>query len=244
MKGSTYILLVDYYSRFEEVQKLTLTTTASVIAFLKPMFARYGIPNTLVSDNGPQFSSAEMNEFSEAYRFHHITTSPYYPQANGQAERTVKTVKDLLRHAKDPHMALLSYRATPLAWCGLSPAELLMGQKIRTTVPQPTNVFIPTWTHIQNLTTLHQSYKSKQDDYYNRQHRVKSLPNLPDNTPVWVQTENSQVPGTVVQQAATPRSYVVSTPTGQVKRNRVSLRRRRERERLQKLYTMNHPTEL
>ena len=127
-------------------------------------------------------------------------------------------------------MALLSYRATPLAWCGLSPAELLMGWKIRTTVSQLTNVFIPTWSHIQNLSTLHQSYKSKQDDYYNRQHRVKSLPNLPDNTPVWVQTENSQVPGTVVQQAATPRSYVVSTPTGQVRRNRVSLRRRRERE--------------
>ena len=65
LKGSTYILLVDYYSRFVEAQKLTSTTTASVIAFLKPMFARYGIPNTLISDNGPQFSSAEMKEFSK-----------------------------------------------------------------------------------------------------------------------------------------------------------------------------------
>ena len=194
------------------------------------MFAHYGIPNTLISDNGPQFSSAEMKEFSEVYGFNHITTSPYYPQANGQAEQTVKTVKDLLRHAKDPHMALLSYHATPLAWCGLSPAELLMGCKIRTTVPQPMNVFIPTRTHIQNLSKLHQSYKSKQDDYYNRQHHVKSLPTLPANIPVWVQTENSQVPGTVVQQAATPILYIVSTPTGQVRRNRVSLRQRRERE--------------
>ena len=89
-------------------------------------------------------------------------------------------MKDFLRHAKVPNMTLLSYHAMPLAWCGLSPAELLMGRKIRTTVPQPMNAFIPTWTHIQNLSKVHQSYKSKQDDYYNRQHRVKSLPTLPD----------------------------------------------------------------
>ena len=229
LKGSTYILLVDYYSRFVEVQKLNSTTTASVIAFLKPMFARYGIPATLISDNGPQFISAEMKEFAETYGFHHITTSPYYPQANVQAERTVKTVKNLLSNAKDPHMALLSYRTTPLIWCGLSPAELLMGQKIKTDVPQPQNIYIPTWTHTQNLKDLHMKYKSMQEKYYNNQHRATSLPSLPDNSPVWVQTESSQVPGTVVQQAATPRSYIVSTPTGQVRRNRISLRHRRER---------------
>ena len=229
LNGSTYIVLVDYYSRFMEVQKLTSTTSASVIAFLKPMFARYGIPVTLVSDNGPQFSSAEMKEFAEGYGFHHITTSPYYPQANGQAERTVRTVKNLLRNAKDPHMALLSYRATPLEWCGLTPAELLMGRKIRTDLPQSKNNYIPTWTHTQNLKELHEKYKSKQENNYNNRHRVKTLPSLPDNTPVWIQTENTHVPGTVVQQAATPRSYIVSTPTGQLRRNRISLRHRRER---------------
>lgn len=69
-----------------------------------------------------------------------------------------------------------------------------------------------------------------QDKYYNNQHRVKTLPSLPDNTPVWIQTENSQVPGTVVHQATAPRSYVILTPTGQVRRNRISLRYRRERE--------------
>ena len=85
LKGSTYILLVDCYSRFVEVQKMTSTTTASIIAFLKPMFAWYRIPATLISNNGPRFSSAEMQEFPELYGFYHIT-SLYYPQANGQAE--------------------------------------------------------------------------------------------------------------------------------------------------------------
>ena len=86
LKGKSYILLVDYYSRFVEVQELKSTTTSSVISFLKPIFARYGIPVTLVSDNGPQFTCTEMRQFAETYGFHHITTSPYYPQANGQAE--------------------------------------------------------------------------------------------------------------------------------------------------------------
>ena len=99
LKGKSYILLVDYYSRFVEVQQLQATTTSSVISFLKPIFARYGIPTTLISDNGPQFTSAEMRQFAETYGFCHITSSPYYPQANGQAERTVRTIKNLLQNA-------------------------------------------------------------------------------------------------------------------------------------------------
>ena len=76
-----------------------------------------------------------MKEFAQAYEFQHTTTSPYYPQANGLAERMVKTLKKLLEHSRYAYKALLSYRATPLPWCGYSPAELLMGRKIRTDVP-------------------------------------------------------------------------------------------------------------
>jgi len=55
-----------------------------------------------------------MIQFAEAYGFAHVTTSPYYPQSNGQAEHTVRTIKSLLANAQDPYMALLSYRVTPL----------------------------------------------------------------------------------------------------------------------------------
>ena len=78
------------------------------------MFARYGILAVLVNDNGPQYNCVEMKEFAELYGFCQITTSPYYPQANRQAERAVRTVKQLLENAPDPYKALLSYRATPL----------------------------------------------------------------------------------------------------------------------------------
>ena len=143
LKGKTYNLLVDYYSHFVEIQHLQSTTTSSIISFLKPMFARYSIPVTLISDNGPQFTSAEMRQFAEIYGFYHITSSPNYPQANGQAEQTVRTIKNLLQNANDPFMALLNNRATPLQWCKLSPAELLQGHKKRTDVPQPKSAFIP-----------------------------------------------------------------------------------------------------
>jgi len=63
LKGITYLLLVDYYLRFIEVVKLSATTTKSVISAMMPIFARYGIPDVIVSDNGPQYSSQEFGEF-------------------------------------------------------------------------------------------------------------------------------------------------------------------------------------
>lgn len=79
--------MVDYFSRYVEVQKLSSTTAPHVITALKSIFARHGIPSTLVSDNGPQYACREMKEFAEVYTdFAIITSSPHYPQSNGQAE--------------------------------------------------------------------------------------------------------------------------------------------------------------
>ena len=133
-KKTDYLLVVDYYSRFIEIAKLTLTTAMGVISHLKSIFARHGIPEVVVSDNGPQYSSVVFEEFSKEYKFDHVTSSPKYPQANGEAERAVKTTKQLLEKNRDPYLALLTYRSTPLE-NGYSPSELLMGRKLRTTLP-------------------------------------------------------------------------------------------------------------
>lgn len=98
------------------------------------MFARHGIPETLISDNGPQFSGHEMKAFATDYCFEHVTSSPKHPQGNAEAKRAIQTVKYLLKKGKDPYQALLAYRATPLS-NGYSPAELLMGRRLRTTLP-------------------------------------------------------------------------------------------------------------
>ena len=114
LRGDHYLLVVDYFSRFPEVVKLPSTTASGVVAALKAIFARHGIPETVFSDNGPQYDSHEMDTFAFSYGFHHVTSSPRYPQSNGQAKRTVQTVKQLMKKAEDPYLALLSYRTTPL----------------------------------------------------------------------------------------------------------------------------------
>ena len=119
-KGTTYLLVVDYFSRYPKIAKLTNTTSKGVIAAFHSMFTRYRIPEVLQSDNGPQYVSEDMTDFATSYRFTQVTSSLYYPRSNGLAKRTVKTFKAMLEKSKDPHLALLSYRATEFSWCGLS----------------------------------------------------------------------------------------------------------------------------
>lgn len=106
LNGATYIVIIDYFSCYPEV-KLTSTTSQSIIAALKSIFARHRIPETFVSDNGPQYFSQEFAEFAEDCSFTYITSSPHYPQSNGQAECRVKTVKKVLTGSSDPCLSLL-----------------------------------------------------------------------------------------------------------------------------------------
>ena len=242
LKGSNFLLVADYYSRFIEVQKLTTTTSSNIISQLKAIFARFGVPATMITDNGPQFDSHEMKEFAQAYEFQHTTTSPYFPQSNGFVERMVKTVKKLFEHSIDPYKSLLSYRSTPLPWCGHSPAELLMGRRIRTDIPQVKENFIPKWEHIQNFRQLDAKYKKSQKENYDRRHRVRTLPMLPDKQTVWVETRGDQIPGQIQQPASTPRSYVIETPSGELRRNRAHLRVRTDLQPSVDIPTTDTPT--
>ena len=178
--------MVDYSSRYPEVSKLSTTTSAAVIATMKGVFARHGIPEVVCSDNGPHYSFHEFASFADSYGFQHSTSSPYFPQSNGQAERMVQTVKRLLSNCSNPFMALLSYRATPLAWYGLSPAELSMGRQIRTTIPQPLKHLVPTWGHLQEFRKSYTKYKERQKSYFDHRHQAREALDIPNDTDVWV----------------------------------------------------------
>lgn len=88
-RGSEFLLCVDYFSKFPEITKLRNTTSGSVIVALKSVFARHGIPDDVISDNGLM----EFKYFAESWGFRHTTSSRGHAQSNGQAERTVQTIK-------------------------------------------------------------------------------------------------------------------------------------------------------
>ena len=209
--------MVDYYSRFIEISKLTSTTTTDIVKHLKSIFARHGIPETVSSDNGPQYASTEFRHFAEHYGFRHQTSSPRYPQANGAAERAVKTVKALLNKNDDPYLAMLSYRATPLE-NGYSPAQLSMGRHLRTTVPVITSQLIPHLPKRTELRGKEERIRNRQKRNFDTRHRAKNLKPLQSGENVWIPDNNSH--GIVVEMR-NPRSYVVSTSEGgMLRRNR------------------------
>ena len=124
------------------------------------------------------------------------------------------------------YLALLSYRATPLPWCRLSPAELLMGRQLLTDIPHVSNLPIPDWPHLRGFKEKDREYKQQQKEQYDSHHRVRPLTPLPNDTDVWVNVQGRNVPGTVNSSHSAPRSYVINTPTGQVRRNRSHITRR------------------
>ena len=211
-----YILMVDYFSRYPEAIKLSSTTSAAVITVMKSIFARHGIPEVVRSDNGPQFSAEEFAKFANCYGFQHVTSSPRYQQSNGQVERMVQTVKKMIQKSDDPYLAIMSYRATPHPWCNLSPAELLMGRRMRTTIPQAKDLLSPNWSYLPEFRQKNKKFKETQKKNFDQRHRVSEQETLPDDAVVWVTSETHPIQGRVVSRANNPRSYVIETPSGEL----------------------------
>ena len=93
--GQTHLITVDYYSRWIESKRLKTQTAECVITASKELYAAHGIPDIVISDNGPCFSAESFQAFAASYGFVHTTSSPRYPQANGEVERAVRTAKGL-----------------------------------------------------------------------------------------------------------------------------------------------------
>jgi len=90
--------VVDYFSRFIEISKLQQSQSSSeVINRTKAIFSCHGVPQEVISDNGLQFSSLDYSHFAAEYGFVLTTSSPQYPQSNGEVERAVQTVKQFLK---------------------------------------------------------------------------------------------------------------------------------------------------
>ena len=226
LHSNDYIVLVDYYSDFIEVSQLDDTTTATVCDFLKEQFSRHGIPDTLVSDNGSQFTSREFTEFSKEWEFKHVTSSPYHPRSNGKAESAVKIVKNIFKKAisddKDPWLALLDYRNTPTEGVNSSPAQRLFSRRTRTLLPVTSNLLHP--KVVDGVEEKLQLKRQRAKAHYDK--KAKVLPDLEVGEEVRVQGQrntNTWTTGTCVQKLS-DRSYLVNTGGQTVRRNREVLR--------------------
>lgn len=211
--GNSYIVAYDAHSNFPEVQQLRDTTASTSIAALSAMFARYGVPLEVCTDNGPQFSSYEFAEFARKYDFSHVTSSPHYPQSNGLAEKGVQIVKRLLKKSQDSGedfwLGLLAYRSTPLE-DGRSPGELLQGRRLRSDVPD--------FSEVQSTDVKKHRQTSS----------GKPLSPLDKGSVVRLRNTTWSPKGTVARRTS-PRSYEVKTEDGRVfRRNRRHLLETRE----------------
>lgn len=221
-KQKDYILVVDYYSKYPEISRLSDKTASTVIMHLKEIFARHGIPEQLFSDNMP-FNSRKVHEFADEWRINLTTSSPRYAQSNGQAERAIQTVKNILRKADeagtDPYVALLQYRNTPVTGCDYSPAQMLFSRSLRTKLPVSSKHLIPEVVSPRGqLMERQQQYKK----YFDR--NTRTLPPLQADDVVRVNRDGEWLRGRVLRPDVAPRSYVVEVEEGStLRRNRRDL---------------------
>ena len=213
-----FLLCVDAHSKWPEVVWMKSTTTKATIVELRKIFATYGIPQQLVSDNGPQFRSSEFADFLRQNGVKHILTSPYHPASNGQVERLVQSFKRSLTAIKegDLHQKiasfLLTYRSTKHATTGVSPAMLFLGRELR--------------TRLSLLTPqVEDNVRKKQAAMINKECGLREF--YPGDYVVVkdMRKDDTWWPGTVAERSA-PKSYVIVLTDGRVWRRHVDHMRR------------------
>ena len=230
-RGKDYLLTIDYFSGWWEVDRLNDTTTTAVIRVLKTHFGRWGIPSTLISDNRPQCTAVQFQTFLLEWEIQHHASAAGPPNANGNAESGVKAAKQMMEKYKrshtDPFMALLEIRKTPTQCAGSSPSQRLVNRRTRTLLTMTHNILRPRGELEHKCDKLKVKHnQTRQATYYNR--RANDLPVLTEGDRVRLKPfrlgQKGWNKGTVVA-SLDERSYDIETPDGMYRQNRVHIRR-------------------
>ncbi|KAK7100337.1 hypothetical protein V1264_023309 [Littorina saxatilis] len=230
LDGKDYMVTTDYFSNFWEIDRLENTTSSTVIKKLKAHIARYGSPCILVSDNGPQFTSENFQEFARSFDFEHRTSSPYNSKANGKAESSVKTAKALLRKNKegDQFLALLNYGNTPSQATGTSPAQRFFNRRTRTLLPTTATLLKPK-VDLDTEKKKLRAHQKKQKTNFDK--GAKDLPHLEEGDTVRMQyftLGHKKWTKAVVTKRLDDRSYEIQANGSLYRRNRVHLKKTAE----------------
>ena len=173
--------MIDEYSRYPEVEILTTTSAKATIPKLDAIFSRQGIPEILKSDNGPPFNSEEFKNFATLLGFEHRKITPYWPRANGEAERFMKTIEKAIRAVtvegrnwkQAMYTFLRQYRATPHSTTSVPASEALNNRKLKTHLPDPPS----TPSHFEKdeeIRSRDEKKKSTMKSYSDKRNRAKS----------------------------------------------------------------------
>lgn len=141
--GEYILVVVDYYSRFQELEVMKGITASSTVKVFRKIFGRYGYPATLTADNGPQFISEDFKTYCEEVGVSLNTTTPYFPQQNGEVERQNRDIKRFCRIAtnlnEDWRDWISDYQLMKNTMIndttGKPPADLFFGRQIKTKLP-------------------------------------------------------------------------------------------------------------
>ncbi|KAK3749146.1 hypothetical protein QZH41_009832, partial [Actinostola sp. cb2023] len=210
--GKHYLIVVDAHSKWPEVIGPMSTTTAeSTTNALRSIFSRFGLPEQIVSDNGPPSQSSEYELFLKMNGIQRVLTSPYHQSSNGQAERFVQTFKNFMKAAsaapgnlhRKIHDFLLTYRSSPNATTGVTPAKLLFGREVKTRL----SLVLP------NLASDVQSKQTKMKEYHDVHAKYREFTPGQNNTGKGSSFNPSTA--TVTERRA-PYSYSVELPDGRV----------------------------
>lgn len=180
-KGTYFFIAVDSYTKWLEVQETKSITSLSTIKILKEMFARFGIPSTVVSDNGPAFISSDFKAFMDTHGIHHKLMAPYHPASNGQGERYVQTLKKKIRAMAEESgdlytnlcRFLLQNRKVINISTGRSPAEMMFKRNIRTRLDLLKERRIPDMQAVGKLRQFDVGEGVQIRDYRSGQHKWK-----------------------------------------------------------------------
>lgn len=226
--NNDYMVTVDYYSDYFEIDRLRPSTTKEIIKALKPHFARHGVPDEVISDNAPNLVSDEFARFADKWEFRHITSSPYHSQSNGKAESAVKIAKKMMKKSKetktDIFQALLDWRNTPTINMKSSPVQRLMSRRTKTGIPTSEKLLSPEVPKdvVEKISHKRRLAKEQYDK------SAKELPELREGQPVYFKRrpmqDSSWTPGYC--KPLTDRSIIVSTNDGEYRRNRIHVKER------------------
>ena len=224
-ENNEYLIVADYFSKYMLFEKMSGNPNSGDAArYTTKLISQFGIPNTIISDNGGQFIGKEYKQMVQEYGITHDTNSPRHSKSHGFIESQVKVAKNILKKSRNINNAMLNQRCTPLGPNMPSPGELMFNRKLRGNLPVRINQ-----SGNEQYVAQKTQNQERSKQYYDE--RAKDLPELNVNQPIYYQdvAKREWIPGVIIGYGPQPRSYTIECDiTGRrLRRNRVLIRPRK-----------------